>query len=501
MPQPNILLIMSDQMVPHLTGAYGHPVVQTPGLNRLAEQGVRFDAAYSPFPLCSPARACLMTGSFAANIGAYDNASELSADIPTFTHYLTNAGYDTVLSGKMHFVGADQLHGFNRRLTTDIYPADFQWVKPEWIKLKETKGEGYEDIMSTRATYHSQNYVGHTLKIGTWNAPLSYDEETHFRSLEYLHAIGQQKDRKPFLLCASYHHPHEPFWSPQKYWDQYEGAQIDIPELPENLDDTYSIMDKWLNAYHGTRRNDLRDRDALYKLRRSYYGLVSYMDNKVSELLDALKENGLADNTIVIFMSDHGDMLCEKEMVQKRTFYEWSARVPFIVRFPDGYQAGKTIDQPISLIDLLPTLCDLADVDDRLPCDGQSIMPLIDGTETENRTTFSEAYEAVATPCIMARKGTHKYVYIHEHPGQLFNLATDPGEWHNLSGHPDLTDIETDLHTQILDNFAPNEIAEDNLDSLYRRQMINQAQQTNNVSWAHTPTFNPNKNALNQYLP
>ncbi|MDA0710563.1 MAG: choline-sulfatase [bacterium] len=500
MPQPNILLIISDQMVAHLTGAYGHPVVQTPGLNSLVENGVRFDAAYSPFPLCSPARACLMTGSFAANIGAYDNASELASDIPTFAHYLTNAGYDTVLSGKMHFVGADQLHGFNRRLTTDIYPEDFRWVKPEWLRLKESKGVGYEDIMGARSTYHARGYVGHNLKIGAWNGPLSYDEETHFRSLEYLHAMGQHKDRKPFLLCASYHHPHEPFWPPQAWWDRYEGAEIELPELPENLDDTYSMMDKWLNAYHGTRRSDLRDREALYKLRRAYCGLISYMDNKVSELLASLRENGLDDNTVVIFMSDHGDMLCEKEMVQKRTFYEWSARVPFIIKFPDGYQAGKVVDQPISLIDLLPTLCDLADVDDPLPCDGRSIMPLIDGTETEDRVICVEAYEAVGTPCVMARKGHHKYVHIHEYDGQVFDLEADPGEWQNLLGWPEVADIETELRSHIFKNFDLDAIAEDNLDSLYRRQMINEAMQTNGVSWAHNPGFDPAKKSLSQYL-
>ena len=127
--RPNILFIISDQMVAALNGAYGHPVVQTPHLSRLAAEGVRFDSAYTPFPLCSPGRACLMTGRHASAIGAYDNATLLPADQPTFAHYLSNAGYDTVLSGKMHFVGPDQLHGFQRRLTTDIYPASFDWVR------------------------------------------------------------------------------------------------------------------------------------------------------------------------------------------------------------------------------------------------------------------------------------------------------------------------------------------------------------------------------------
>ncbi|MDP6040410.1 MAG: choline-sulfatase [Candidatus Latescibacteria bacterium] len=498
--QPNILVIISDQMISSLTGAYGHPVVQTPALNQMAEEGIRFDAAYSPFPLCSPARACLMTGNNAAKIGAFDNASELRSDIPTFAHHLTNAGYDTVLSGKMHFVGPDQLHGFNRRLTTDIYPENFSWVKDEWIQLKENKGQNYEEIMSHRASYHSRGYHGHNIKVGTWNGPLSYDEETHFRSLEYLHAKGNQKNPNPFLLCASYHHPHEPFWPPQSYWDRYKNADIQIPELPDNLDDTYSMMDNWLNAYHGTRRNDLRDPDALYKLRRAYYGLVSYMDNKVGELLVSLKENGLDDNTIVIFFSDHGDMLCEKEMVQKRTFYDWSSRVPFLIRLPDQYKAGTTVDQPISLVDLLPTLCDMAGVQDHYPCDGNSIMNLIDGSETEDREIFVEAHEAVGSPCLMIRKNNYKYNYIHGYDPQLFDLDADPGEWNNLSGQPDHAEIETYLRSRILNTYDPDAIADANLDSLYRRKSISQAMQTNGTSWAHDPGFDPNKNAQAQYL-
>ena len=126
--RPNLLYIHSDQHAPSVVGCYGEPLVQTPNLERLACEGVRFNAAYTAFPLCAPGRACLMTGRHASEIGAWDNGALLSADQATFAHYLTDAGYDTVLSGKMHFVGPDQLHGFRRRLTTDIYSSDFNWT-------------------------------------------------------------------------------------------------------------------------------------------------------------------------------------------------------------------------------------------------------------------------------------------------------------------------------------------------------------------------------------
>jgi choline-sulfatase len=497
--QPNILFIVSDQMVAALTGAYGHPVVQTPHLNRLAAEGVRFDAAYTPFPLCAPGRACIMSGRHASEIGAWDNGALLAADQPTFAHYLADAGYDTVLSGKMHFIGPDQLHGFRRRLTTDIYSSDFNWVKPEWIRLKETRGQDCEDVMNDRPGYNAKGYTGDGIQIGAWHNALSYDEETHFRAIEYLRAHSQKADHTPFLLCASYHHPHEPFWPPQHYWDMYEGADIDIPSFPDDLDACQSMMDRNLNAYHGTQRYDLRDPDGLYRLRRAYYGLVSYMDHKVGELLDALEATGAADHTVVVFASDHGDMLCEREMVQKRCFYEWSCRVPLIVRFPDGWKAGTTCTTSVSLIDLLPTFSELAGVNNLLPHDGNSLIPLLNEPD-EDRLIFAQAHEAVGMPCIMARQGRFKYNYIHGYDPQLFDLDADPGEWENIASDPTYSQTAAGMRRMILDRFKPEQMAEANLASLYRRRLIRDTMTCHGQTWAHFPDFDYRRGAMDQYL-
>ena len=158
--RPNILFIMSDQMTADLTGVYGHPVVQTPYLERLANDGVRFDAAYTPFPLCSPGRACIMTGRHASAIGAWDNGALHRADQPTFAHYMSNAGYDAVLSGKMHFVGPEQLHGFRMRFNTDIYSSDFTWVRPEWIAIKESQGQDCDDCNGRTASVQCPRLYG-----------------------------------------------------------------------------------------------------------------------------------------------------------------------------------------------------------------------------------------------------------------------------------------------------------------------------------------------------
>ncbi len=496
--RPNILFIVSDQMVAALTGVYGHPVVQTPHLERLATEGVRFNSAYTPFPLCSPGRACIMTGRHASEIGAWDNGALLRADQPTFAHYLANAGYDTVLSGKMHFVGPEQQHGFRKRLTTDIYSSDFNWVKPEWIAIKETNGQDCESVMAHRPSYNAKGYTGDGVTIDEWHNALSYDEETHFRAIEYLRSRARGRSDDPFLLCASYHHPHEPFWPPREYWDMYDGAEIAIPDFPDNLAETYSMMDRNLNAYHGVHRYDLRDPVSLYRLRRAYYGLVTYMDRKVGELLDTLRATGLAENTVVIFASDHGDMLCEKEMVQKRCFYEWSCRVPLIIRFPGGWKAGNSVNTAVSLLDILPTFCDLGGVDDRLPYDGGSLLPLLE-TDEPDRLIFSQAHEAVGMPCIMARQGRYKYNYIHGCEPQLFDLESDPGEWHNLANDETYSVVADSLRRNILDRFSPETMVIENLASLRRRALIRDVMTAQGRTWAHFPDFDARKGALDQY--
>jgi choline-sulfatase len=494
--RPNILLIMADQMVPFLTGAYGHPVVKTPNLDRLVREGVRFDAAYSPCPVCAPARASLLTGKYVSNIGAYDNAAPVGSDEPTFAHYLSIAGYDTVASGKMHWVGPDQLHGFQRRLTTDIFPSGYQWV---------TTREVQDDYADFHAMPIAIDYV--TAGVRQWSMQLEYDEETHFRALQYIQGrrmqVGgteqkppQPRDPRPFLLMASYTHPHEPFHVTQQMWDEYEGTEIQLPSFPENLEQTYSTVDRWLNAFHGVHRVELCNAETLYNMRRAYYALVTYIDHKVGELLQALQDVGLLDSTIVIFASDHGDMLGEKGMVQKRTFYEWSTRVPLIVRFPDGRHAGKSVRLPVSLMDLAPTVLDVAGVKDdvRLPMDGRSLVGLIDDNDVKERTVFSEMHsEGVYSTCFMARKGKYKYVYIHGHEPQLFDLEADPGEWTNLAGKRTYGEIEEYLRAEILRQFDPEAIEQAVSESLRKRQLIKLANQANQVHWDYDPPFDASK--------
>ncbi len=312
--RPNFLFIMADQMAGPALPAYGHAIVQAPSLDRLAAEGVLFESAYCNTPLCAPSRASMLTGQLPSRIGAYDNAAEFATSMPTFSHYLRDAGYRTCLCGKMHFIGTDQLHGFEERLTTDIYPADFGWT-PDW-----------EQPAQRPSWYHNMLSI---VQAGTCQPrnQLDFDEEVAFHAVRKVYELARQDDGRPFCLLVSFTHPHDPFAISQEYWDRYDHDEIDLPTVPpipvEQLDPhsrrVYHVCD--LGRYQQT---DERVRSA----RHAYYSAISYVDDKVGQLLNALDATGLAENTVVVFSSDHGEMLGERGLWYKMNFLEWSARVP-----------------------------------------------------------------------------------------------------------------------------------------------------------------------------
>ncbi|MCW4631747.1 choline-sulfatase [Marinomonas rhodophyticola] len=275
--KPNILFIMADQLAASALPFYGHPLVKTPNLSSLAQNGVVFDSAYCNSPLCAPSRYVLMTGQLPSKIGAYDNAADLSADIPTFAHYLRAQNYKTALSGKMHFCGPDQLHGFEERLTTDIYPADYGWF-PNW-----------DDVKTRPTWYHNMSSVTQAGPCIRSNQ-LDFDDEVVFHAQRYLYDYVRREQDRPFCLTVSMTHPHDPYAIPPEYWDRYEDAEIDLPKITIKKEDQDPHSARLQNVYDYYAQ-DLSEQQ-IRNARHAYYGAISYVDDKIGMLLKTLKETG-----------------------------------------------------------------------------------------------------------------------------------------------------------------------------------------------------------------
>ena len=448
--RPHIILLMADQLAAPALPFYGHPLVQTPALATLAAQGVVFDNAYCNFPICAPSRYSMLTGRLPHSIDAFDNASELASSLPTMAHYLAAAGYRTILAGKMHFVGADQLHGFSERLTTDIYPAEFLWV-PDW-----SKGPGFKPTGVG---------MGHVVDAGPCvrNMQIDYDEEVEHVAVQKIFDLARDSSADPVFLTVSFTHPHPPFVAPQEHWDRYDHAEIDLPSVPEIPYEKLDPHSQWLYLAHGQDRHSVTP-EHVRRARHAYYAMASYVDEKIGRVMDALHKSGLADNAVIVFCADHGEMLGERGMWFKQTFYEWSARVPLVIRWPGQVSPGRRI-APCSLVDLLPTFLDVAAgpggvrVDPVDPLDGSSLIPsLCQGVDKQCRDVVSEySSEGVQAPSRMLRRGDLKYVYTLGLPPMLFDLRSDPKELTNLAGVPEWAKVQADLHARLLAHWNPEQ--------------------------------------------
>jgi choline-sulfatase len=422
MMHPNILIVMVDQLNGTLFPDGPADWLHAPHLKALAARSLRFANSYTASPLCAPARASFMSGQLPSRTGVYDNAAEFASSIPTYAHHLRRAGYQTCLSGKMHFVGPDQLHGFEQRLTTDIYPADFGWT-PDYRKPGERIDWWYHNMGSVTGA-----------GVAEITNQMEYDDEVAFAAEQKLYDLARGGDKRPWCLTVSFTHPHDPYVARRKYWDLYADCahlQPDVAALPYAEHDPHAqrIFDAndWRNF-------DITEGD-IARSRRAYFANISYLDDKIGGILDVLERTRQA--AIVVFVSDHGDMLGERGLWFKMNFYEGSARVPLMIAAP-GIAPGLITD-PASTIDLCPTLCDLAGVSmtEVMPwTDGESLVPLAHGRKRTSPVAMEYAAEASITPLVGLRHDRWKYTNCAADPEQLFDLIADPQELTNLADDP-----------------------------------------------------------------
>jgi choline-sulfatase len=411
---------MADQLTARALPAYGNRVAKTPHIDGLAAAGVVFDSFYCNSPLCEPSRLSFLSGRQVSAIGAYDNAAEFPAQVPTFAHYLRRAGYQTVLSGKMHFCGADQLHGFEERLTTDIYPADFGWT-PDWTRFEH------------RPTwYHTMDSVTQAGPCTRTNQ-IDFDDEVVFRARRKLFDMARANDKRPFCMVASMTHPHDPYVIPRDYWDRYAGVDIDMPRVHIPVDEL-DPHSRRLRHVCGLDLQPVNDAQ-VHAARRAYYGALSYIDDQVGVLLAALADARFADNTIVLLLADHGDMLGERGLWYKMNFFEPACRVPLIVHAP-GRFAARRVKESASLVDILPTLCELAGgipMRYAAPLDGRSLRPQLSGDLGADEVIGEYLAEGAIAPLVMIKRGRYKFVHSPVDPDQLYDLLDDPDEVRNLA--------------------------------------------------------------------
>ena len=481
--KPNFLIIMVDQLNGTFFPDGPADWLHTPNLKRLASNSVRFKNAYTASPLCAPGRASFMSGQLPSQNGVYDNAAEFSSTIPTYAHHLRRAGYQTCLSGKMHFVGPDQLHGFEERLTTDIYPADFGWT-PDYSKPDERIEWWYHNLGSVTGA-----------GIGEISNQLEYDDEVAFNAKSKIYDLARGHDPRPWCLTVSFTHPHDPYVARKKYWDLYENCSHLLPEVSKISYENHDAHSKRIFDANDWRSYEIDD-VMIERSRRAYFANISYLDDQIGELLKTLEETD--QEAILIFVSDHGDMLGERGLWFKMSFFEGSARVPLMISASS--MSSQVINSPVSTIDLCPTICELAGVtmsEVKPWIMGESLCGIMRGEKRQSPVLMEYAAEASHAPMVCIRRERWKYIFCSLDPEQLFDLDKDPNELDNLIENTDYKSTIQSFRDTIGSAWNLDRFDQDVRESQAKRKVVYEALRKGGYyPW----DFQPLKQASERYM-
>lgn len=411
----NVVIILSDEHSRKVVGPYGNALVRTPTLDALAHDGTVFTNAYCNSPICVPSRASLATGRYVHEIGSWDNAHPYDGDPPSFAHVLRDRGHDCVSIGKLHYRSSGLHNGFTREL----------------LPLHVPGGEGdIQGLVRSPPVRRHPESTSHLAKeCGPGQTPYqTYDRSVRDAAVEWL---GERHPgEKPWCLFVSFVSPHFPLVAPPEFFALYEPAEMPLPPLRGEGDFPDHPVLKTLR--------DVQDYDACFRdadnvrvALAAYYGMVSFLDDNIGHVLAALEATGLADDTLVVYASDHGDNLGTRRLWGKLNLFEESAGIPMIVRGP-GVPAGRRVDAPVSLVDVFPTVVETvtgAAYEAATP--GRSLV----GTATDplQRPAFCEYHgPGSSTGCFMVRFGDYKYIHYEGYRAQLFDLREDPSETRDL---------------------------------------------------------------------
>ncbi len=425
---PNILILMSDEHRADLSGFGGNSIVKTPVLDCLAREGTVFDNAYTPSPICVPARQCLMSGQLPKTCGCDGSWMDLAPGYPTFSRRFSQNAYNTVCSGKLHHIGTDQMQGWTQRLAPDAKV----FVKYQEGLLKEAWLA--QDQPLTRGRPTNESIVrGASVEFGKhqWFDAHAVDAAQHFIQSYFSERTSRCR---PLMLKVSLKQPHYPFCTDQKKFDYYYSKVPVYTEKPcQHPVLSQSQAEDPVNVTP----------DEIRRATATYYGMVETIDTHFGELLGTLRQCGQdLDDWIIVYLSDHGEMLGQHGIWEKTRFYDASVRVPFFIRWPGQIPAGKRVEQNVSLCDLYATLCDLSGLDAPPGLDSRTLLPLVRGDALEWSNEVVSHINRHHRDHVMIKKDHLKYQYYGEDiPEVLFDLNADPAELQNVALEPEYVDI------------------------------------------------------------
>jgi choline-sulfatase len=432
-----VLLVLSDEHQAAVAGCYGSPVARTPNLDALAARGVAFDAACCSSPLCGPSRLSLTAGKYASRVGAWGNACWLPGDdVPSIARVMQDAGYEPVLCGKQHY-DATRRYGFRE---LGAFRTNQYW------KTGLVQRRAPDDFTPAEPSRRFQSF-----RVGEDSPVLRHDREVTARAAEFL--AGRRRSDPPFFLLAGYLAPHFPLIVPEAFAAPFRG-RVSLPPVPQGYTESLPRNYRLLRAAFGLHGVS----DEVQRLGRElYHGLVSWLDAELGRLFAALARSRVADDTVVIYSSDHGESLGEHGLWWKNCMFEPAVRVPLVVSWPARWPGGQRRAEACSLLDLVRAIAELGGA--RVPEDwnGRSLVPWLDDPAAPWPDLAASEYYGhnVASGFAMLRRNGWKYVHHTapdaEHPveRELYDLAADPGELHNLAGHPEHEARREALHAAL----------------------------------------------------
>ena len=412
----NLLIIISDEHRKDALGCAGHPVVRTPNLDALAARGSRFTNAYTPSPMCVPTRAAIAAGNYVHRIRHWDSATPYDGRVRSWMRHLRDEGVETVSIGKLHFRSAEDDNGFSEEI----------------LPMHVVGGVGWPVglLRETLPPYDSASELAADVGVGT-STYTDYDLDITAATEDWLR--NKKDSTEPWAAFVSLVSPHYPLTCPEEYFAMYNPAQVDLPVgYRERFAPEHSELKNVLDFFDYDR---YFDEQKMREAKAAYYGLTSFMDNCVGRILQALSASAQAENTVVVYVSDHGDMLGDQGFWTKQVMYEQSAGVPMIIAGP-GVPAGRCVTTAASLVDLAATAVDVTGVthnDDSRALPGSSLRELACATDDPERTVLSEYHDGGSTTgTFMVRWQQWKYVHYVGHDPQLFDLQADPDELKDL---------------------------------------------------------------------